>query len=380
MSDTVAAPTPSAMASGPPLPLAQAYHPITFLERGVAVPFTTPALLGARARPAKSGGLELIVFNPAGGRGVYILPWTGVCQMCRPTVHDTLLNWRVAALRGVTPGSIRRAAREIAAEGLAGHDAVTAAGAAADGDRRDRLVSNSRLLLALVNQVEPELLPALRDHSIDLELRARRAVTRIGPRIGRSPEDVVKALEELARAFAGIGASGQTPPPRIIRLLTGLHRLRSEMLGWSAMHLDDSAAQAAMIAACADLTVTCAEQTLGEAQALTQDMMALLLGWIAAPDVLADRIARPAWLVDGWEQICLIWQRTSTDVERRAALLEMALLVPVLPREASDWTGTSIESDIAWHFRKTVKENEDWRSGPMFERIARNEEWRAMAL
>src|ERR1700712_5461419 len=51
------------------------YHPTTFLERGVAVPFTTPMLAGTRARPAEKQGLELVIPNPSGGRGVYIMAW-----------------------------------------------------------------------------------------------------------------------------------------------------------------------------------------------------------------------------------------------------------------------------------------------------------------
>lgn len=379
MSDE-AATSPPPLSAGPVLPLVQAYHPTTFLERGVAVPFTTPALLGARARPVERGGLEIIVPNPAGGRGMYILPWTGVCQLCRPTVHDTLLNRRVAALRGVTPGSIRQAAREIAAEGLAGHDAVAAADAAAEGERQDLLVSNFLLLLALIHQVEPDSVSEGEARTVELELRARRAVARIGPRIGRTPDDVAKALEELARAFAGIGAPNQRPPPRIIRLLAGIDALRSDMVAWGKAHTDDSAAQAEMIGTVAGLAIACAERTLADAHALTADMLELLRDWSAGPDALADRIARPEWLVDGWEQICLIWRAASGEAGRREALLEMALLVPVLPRETSDWVGAKLDTDTIWRFRKTVRQNEDWRTGLTLARTARNEALRAMAI
>src|ERR1700679_4215228 len=95
----------------PNLPLVSSHHPTTFLERGVAVPFTTPMLLGARARPSDRGGIELIVPNPSGARGFYIVPWSGVCRLCRPTVHDPRLYQRIAEREGVTPSSIRVAAQ-----------------------------------------------------------------------------------------------------------------------------------------------------------------------------------------------------------------------------------------------------------------------------
>lgn len=111
----------------PTLPLVQSYHPTTFLDRGVAVPFTTPLLAGTRARPAERGGTELVVPNPSGGRGVYILPWGDLRALCNPTVHDRRLNERAAALPAIAPSSIRDVARQVAAEGLAGPAARQAA-------------------------------------------------------------------------------------------------------------------------------------------------------------------------------------------------------------------------------------------------------------
>jgi hypothetical protein len=368
--------------SAPDLPLVQAYHPTTFLERGVAVPFTTPALQGARARPAARGGLEIIVPNPAGGRGVYILPWAGVCQLCRPTVHDTLLSERVAALGSVTPAGLRRVAGEVAAEGLAGRSAQAAAGTAAKVDREDRLTANFLLLLALTEQVYPADLGALSADRLsprELEQRARRAVARVGPRLGRPPEAVAEALEQVAEAFAGIGVPRQRPAPRMVRLLNALARLRADMLVWSKERPGDSAAQAEMIGAVADLTIACAQRTLADAHALVGDMPALLRNWAAAPDPLRAAIARPEWLLDGWEQICLLWRDTTGD-SRRGALSEMALLVPVLPRETSDWVGTVIDTDLTMRFRKLVRQNEDWRSGLIVERVARYEALRALAV
>src|SRR6185312_6270624 len=121
-----------------------------FLERGVLVPFTTPVLAGARARPSERCGTELLVPNLSGGRGVYVLPWNNVSRLCRPTVHDRRLNQKVETLITVTPGSIRQAAREVAIEGLAGREAQFAAAKAADRDHRARLRTNFLLLVRLL--------------------------------------------------------------------------------------------------------------------------------------------------------------------------------------------------------------------------------------
>ncbi len=313
---------------------------------------------------------------------MYILPWGGVCQLCRPTVHDTRLNQAVAALRSVAPGTIRQAAREVAAEGLAGQDARAAASAAVATEYQDRLLTNFLLLLALVEQVDPAGLgkvPADRVHTAELEMRAKRTVAGIALKLGRPEEAIATGLEELAAVFAGLGVPGQSPPARILRLLEALRRTREDADVWAREHNDDSGGQARMVATVADLTIACADRTLAEAYGLTNDMAGLLREWGANPDRLAQRVARPEWLLDGWEQICLIWHCTDGDAARRAALAEMALLMPVLPKEASEWVGMKIDGDMVLRFRKTVSLNQDWRTGAHFDRIARNETLRALA-
>lgn len=368
--------------AAPNLPLAQAYHPTTFLERGVSVPFTTPMLSGTRARPIDRGGIELIVPNPAGGRGVYVLPWSGVYQLCRPTVHDTRLNEVVASLPSVTPATIRKAARTVAQEGLAGREAVNASKQVQATEYEEQILSNFLLVLELVDQAEPGGLGTRdgpRAHTAELEMRAKRALVRIAPRLGLRAEAIAEALEQIAGIFGGIGIAGQTPPPRIIRLIEALTSLREDAEEWSKQHPDESGAQATMVAVVADLTLGCATRTLAEAHAAARDVATLLGEWRNAPSRLAQRIARTEWLLDGWEQICLIWHCASSDLERRSALTEMGLSIPVLPREVSEWVGSVVDIDLVHRFRKTVSLNVDWRTGAVFERVMRNEKLRALA-
>ena len=80
----------------------------------MAVPFTTPQLNGARARPGERNPLELVVQNPSGGRGVYILSWDHISSLYTLTLNDRRLIEAVVKLRGVTPDTIRDTAREVA--------------------------------------------------------------------------------------------------------------------------------------------------------------------------------------------------------------------------------------------------------------------------
>ena len=359
------------------------YHPGTFLDRGATVPFTTPDLNGARARPAPRGGLEFTVANPSGVRGLYIVPWEGVYALCRPTVHDCRLIALLSGMRGVTPVAIRTAARTIAAEGLAGRAARSAAEEAIAIDEKARMMSNFQLLLELVNQVEAVGRPAGKtdlDNAADLERRARRAVAQIAPALQRSTEQIAACLEELAGLFTNVGVGRLAAGSRVPRIVVGLSALRDMMVGWARAHPDDSGADAARIAESAEVTLTCVRHVLADVHAMTRDVTALLRFWLNDPQGLSTMVARPDWLVDGWERITLLWQ-TADVLGREPTLAEMAGLIPAMPKEVADWCRVPMPGvSESTSRRRTVTMLEDWRTGATrYDLIARNEQILAMA-
>jgi hypothetical protein len=364
------------------LPPVQPYHPATFLERGVAIPFTTPLLAGTRARPTDKGGLELVIPNPSGGRGVYIMAWTSIAALCSPTLHDRQLSERTARLNHVTPATIRRIGREVAAEGLAGEDAVDAAKTADRNDRGDRLMANYLLLVTLIRQVSglppgQEPTPAM-DHA-EVQRRAKLTVSTIAPRLGRTTNWVASALESIADTMAGVGINVTSTTSRLSRLVEMVRRCSAEITAWSGtQQSDDQAAYAEMICAVADFTLQLADAALAQARALTDDVVGLLRAWAVDPQHMMRLAGRSEWLLDGWEQICMLWCLTKDDAARRAALVEMAQLVPILPREVRDWSDMFWEADIPLRLRRLIPLNEDWRTGAtVFGLIARNEKIRA---
>ena len=127
----------------------QSFRPLTFQERGVAAPFISPLLAGTRMRPTERGGVEVVVPNPSGRRGVYIAQWDDIQDLCRPTVHDTVLFRRLGQLPLLTPASIRVTAWSVAAEGLAGEAAQAAALSVAESDRAEQLLAVFLLMLTL---------------------------------------------------------------------------------------------------------------------------------------------------------------------------------------------------------------------------------------
>ena len=359
----------------------QAYVPVTFLERGICVPFTSPTLTGARVRPAERHGLELTIPSPSSGRGIYVLPWAAIGELCRPTVHDTKLAEKTASLHGVTPGAIRRAARAIAAEGWAGREAGAAATEADRIDEQTRLVTNFQLLLRLVAQVEPGAKPITPpDFAVpeEVERRMKAALSVVAPKLGCSADELAADLEEISVLLAGAGIGEQAEQARLSRAVEAVRTLRGELATWAGESKDDSVLIARMTVAAADLTLSCAATMLPAARAEADHVPQLLMRWKAAPDRVAQTIIRPDWLMDGWDQICALWRLAASPAERRATLAEIAPLVPVIPKEAATWAGLAVDMEGPQRLRRLVPINQDWRSGvTVFEAVAHNERVRA---
>ena len=213
----------------------------------------------------------------------------------------------------------------------------------------------------------------------EMQRRARITVSKISPRLGRSTNWIASALESISDTLAGVGIDVTSTSSCLSRLVDLLRRCTREIADWSStQQSDDQAAYAEMICAVADFTLALAETTLLQARGLTADVVGLLRTWANDPEPVVRIAGRSEWLLDGWEQICLLWRFAKDDAERRAALVEIAQLIPVLPREVREWTDLFLEADISLRLRRMIPLNEDWRTGAtVFELIARNEQLRA---
>jgi hypothetical protein len=363
--------------NAPNATLVESLKSTSFQERGVAVPFTTPQLAGARIRPAARTGTEFVVPNPSGGRGVYILSWTAVKQLYRPTVHDTLLYQRVSRLPTMDPGGVRATARQLAAEGHAGKEATLAAAASAVLERKEAILVNFLMLVTLMEQVEPAGLSISADteHTPEIDLRARRIVTRVAAAIGRSPARIGEDLESLSALFVPIGLKAEAPPARLPRLMNRLLAVAESLAAWAERFPDDSRATlASSLGRSVTVTSTCAAAAHGAALDMTSDMMGLLRYWAGAPAEVARQTSRPEWILDGWERLCLLWETAATVSTQSAALLEMAQLVPMLPKEGTTWGQERSELEKLEPELRNAKLNVNWRGGGASHGlIARNE-------
>lgn len=99
-------------------------------ERGVTVPFTSPQLHAMRLRADAAGRPEVMVPNPSGREGWFVLGWSAVVERFQPSLADRALMGALAPGHP-TPATLRAAAWRVAAQGLAGRAARRAAEAVA---------------------------------------------------------------------------------------------------------------------------------------------------------------------------------------------------------------------------------------------------------
>ena len=354
------------------------FEPATFLDRGVNLPFTTPILLGARARPQEDqSGLEVIIANPSGGPGVYILPWTSIPQICTPTLHDRRLWQLLRDETTVTPRIVQDAAETAALEGLAGRGAASAVQEARIAREARRKRINFALLLDLIKRVEgphPSRPPPEVDEPRQLAMRSQQAVMQCAKKLHSTTEAVAGALEDLAQAFNGLGLpqDNQTAPAR--QLLAELSTLMESIASWRQdLPEGVTSSTASLVQQTLELTLNCAIQSTEEFDALISDTIAALQSWQKDCGEVTHRLTKLDWLLDGWDTLIGIWEAAPTQ-QKTNAIMEMALLAPILPKEVAGWFGVDADPLKLRRTGRIVHQFEDWRSGCAVDMIARNEE------
>ncbi|MBV1795766.1 hypothetical protein [Siccirubricoccus sp. G192] len=144
---------------------------------------------------------------------------------------------------------------------------------------------------------------------------------------------------------------------------------------WAKHGQDADRACARLLALSSDLTLRCCQPAFTTAFEMLDDLWRLLHRWRVAPEEILGPLARPEWLLDGWELICGLWRGTD-PAQRGAALLEMAALVPVIPAEVRDWVGFDLVGEMHAHrsgMSRLVRLNHDWKTGRLMDLTARNE-------
>lgn len=365
-------------------------RPATFLERGVSLPFTTPLLLGGRIRPAERGAAELVLANPAGVGGVYVLPWSGALDFCTPSLHDRALWSRVSELPLLVPRKVREAAQRVACEGYAGREAARAAQQAAEQARRARMEIQYGLLLGLVRQGEQELdggrpgwLPPEGDAPANVRARAEALLGRLRRERQLSVPAAIDAIEALGEVYEVCGLRRGLGAGRLPALAASMAAMVGELAEGAGQMPESELLCRRLLAQSAELVLRCGRLALEEAHGLADDMLGLVTRWLVSPASVRAIVGRPEWIFDGWEMIAAAWHGTPAR-DRRTATLDMARLVPLMPSEVRDWVGFDAPGRMdalrtgLRRWRRSVAVHEDWMTGRIVRATFRAEQLRAL--
>jgi hypothetical protein len=356
------------------------FQPITFAERGMVVGFTKPDFFLSRIRPAGKGAMELLVRNISGGKGYYVVNWRGLSEAMPLTLHDSVLYQAISQLPSLDPAAIRTAGLAVAKEGYAGEEAPVAALALESGDRDMALLTQFGLIAALLSESGVKNVSLMSVAAADAAEQdmLRGALRRIAPDLGVDPVHIFKFIEAMADALFPVGMPTAPMPGRHRRTLAQLIALENAMNVWVEEEPTELRGAAAFIAAAAQINIKIMQQLLGELDQDLSQIMRFFKLWTADEKSVRERLQRVSWVLDGWDHLINIWSAAAGQDRhtQRAAVEEISLLTPAVPREGLDWLSVRMPGALNDKViqRRWVKANEDWRSAvTTLGQISRNE-------
>lgn len=356
------------------------FQPITFAERGMVVGFTKPDFFLSRIRPAGKGTMELLVRNISGGKGYYVVNWRGLSETMPLTLHDSVLYQAISQLPSLDPAAIRSAGLAVAKEGYAGEEASVAALALESGDRDMALLTQFGLIAALLSESGVKNVSLMSVAAADAAEQdmLRGALRRIAPDLGVDPVHIFKNIEAMADVLFPLGMPTAPMPGRHRRTLAQLEALENAMNVWAEEEPTELRGAATFIAAAAHINIKIMKQLLGELDQDLSQIMRFFKLWTTDEKAVRLRLQRASWVLDGWDHLINIWTATTGQDRhtQRAAVEEISLLTPAVPREGLEWLSVRMPGALNDKViqRRWVKANEDWRSAvTTLGKISRNE-------
>ncbi len=319
------------------------------------LPFTSPALVGTRIRAGRGRDLELVVPNPSGGVGFYIMNWSNVRSVARPTVHDMRLYAAVASLPALSPAAVRKAARSVAIEGLAGRAAAAAARATEAAERTEIRLTATYMLVRLVEQTEPpNTMPRLADDTqAGFTRRAEAAIQAAAAKLRKPPQTLRYALERIGEMFNPIWGTNTPATPRaappgsqVMQLVGSLEDICRTIGNWTPLTNEIGSQIARELTSAAQTAALCGRIIATDVARQVDNPLDLLTRLFTAPEPLTQFAARPEWALNGWDQVALRWQLDHEEGRRMQVLKEVAPLIPPLPKQAAEWSRLRIDIDV----------------------------------
>ena len=361
------------------------YVPSTFEERGVAVPFTTPALTMSRIRPDDRESLLLLIPCFGGTETIGILPWRNVPEMVTLSTHDRMLYEEALSGPALTPGAMRTCALKVAETGLAGPaNAEAAAGALAEDVRRVEDLNVTLVLALLVTLgVATRDLQQTEQESREWRHRIRGMLKTAAHDKGLDILEVYRRMELVSHVLAPVGVGGSRTGSRLHRLFVDLEAFRASLARWAEEEVSELADVANLAALTAETTRDIAANMFAKIDELSADLGQMLRDWDRKAGLITHTADRLSWLLDGWDFLVAMWAELKVlpIEQQRSGILNMMPILPVIPDKEYNWDRDVSARKPETPQPRSIALHMDWRSGKYdIELVSRIESFRARAI
>jgi len=362
------------------------FWPATFADRGATVPFTTPVLAAARLRSLDAEKVEYLVPSLSGSKGTYVIPAKAVPEMFKLTVHDRALLEELERKSATSPYDIRMAVLKVAATGLAGAEAVTAAKTVLSAAENQELVARLFVVVRALEQLSPTKEKfVVTDLMSDAgKKRARAELAAAGERLDIELQELLDRLELWGNMIAPLGVPRTAAVGPMRRIWQQLAVLARAMTDWAASDLaDDAGPDAKLIAEVAEETNRVAAGPIGELDVALDAIAKFIVPWDETEQRLKAAMDKLAWYFDGWDHVLKVWDAAQREAHyrQREAVSEMVRLLPLVPqseiaaRQHGQWV------NMTMNMRRRVKALESWITGEIdLELMMRLERYKATVI
>ena len=355
----------------------------TWAERGIAVPFTTPALAQARMRNDEgSKRREFILPSLSGGKGSYVMPWKSILGSMTTTLHDRVLFDLMQQHDVDDPIKMRHVTLEVAAKGLSGPRAARKAQEILDNEKQYQVLTTFLLVLQLLKLVNVSSKDLISEGlaSENAQKRMRSALMGVADRLKIPHDDLYIRIETLSSLIAPIGLPQAPEPGRLRALSEDLIVFRDTVRTWSTTMPEEIAQIGEFEAKVAELTNQLASKAVLKVDSETEALAAMLRAWEKRFTAITAEVRQLSWLLDGWDYVITLFHEVSdkSDKDRQTMLADTFPLLPQIPREELEVIDDKKASALSVIQRRWVRGNEDWRTGVLdYDQVQRLEARRA---
>jgi hypothetical protein len=342
------------------------WAPPTFAERGASVPFTTPIIVGSRVR-GRHDVLELVVPNPSGAKGNYILGWKSLPEVFSLTVHDRVLHRAIDEAGASTPEAVRGATLRTASTGLAGPAAAKQAKALLKEQEDFKLLIQFSLLSETVKQLSQGQLQITLAHvqSETGRQQAKLILARVAHKVNIEGNDLYARIEAWSDAIGPIGTPKIAKAPRLRKMRQRIEEFANSIGGWSEVDKSEHAPLGGLASLVARETSALAAEVFAEADVFLEKIDRTVAKWDQSLAAITNSVERISWMLDGWDLLVAMWEDAVIKAphEQQATVQELARILPIIPEEEVSGTRRDKIRDIGVQRRKLVKPMEDWVTG-----------------